>query len=151
GDLDAAALAGLAGEALAAVLAAGALPVLLGAEDALVEQAVLLRLQGAVVDRLGLGDLTVGPVADRLRRGDLDLDLGELPGLFSHARPLTECVKPDVVAHQCRPVSSKMLTGLSSASSTLTSRPKEWSSLTSTLNDSGIVGSSTSFPLTIAS
>src|SRR5690606_20387100 len=38
-DLDAAALAGLAGEALAAVLAAGALPVLLGPEDLLVEEA----------------------------------------------------------------------------------------------------------------
>ena len=50
-DLDAAALADDALEADALVLAAGALPVLGGAEDLLAEQAVLLGLEGAVVDR----------------------------------------------------------------------------------------------------
>src|SRR5690625_5097460 len=49
--------------------------------------------------------------------------------------------------YQCLPVSSKMVTGLSSSSSTFTSRPREWSSLTRTLKDSGMVGSSTSLPL----
>src|SRR5262249_14161625 len=48
----------------AAVLAAGAFPVLFRAEDALAEQAVLLRAVGAVVDGLGLLDLAEGPAAD---------------------------------------------------------------------------------------
>src|SRR5690606_17189828 len=57
----------LADDALVAdplVLAAVALPVPLGTEDALVEQALLLRAEGAIVDRLGLLDLTVGPRPD---------------------------------------------------------------------------------------
>ena len=58
GDLDAAALADDALVTDALVLAAVALPVLGRTEDALAEQAVLLRLERAVVDRLGLGDLT---------------------------------------------------------------------------------------------
>src|SRR5205814_7892383 len=41
------------------VLAAVALPVLGGTEDALVEEAVLLRLERAVVDRFGLRDLAL--------------------------------------------------------------------------------------------
>ena len=55
--LDAAALADDALVADALVLAAVALPVLGRTEDALAEEAVLLRLERAVVDRLGLGDL----------------------------------------------------------------------------------------------
>ena len=58
-DLHAAALTDDALEPHPLVLAAVALPVPRGPEDALAEQAVLLRLQGAVVDRLGLLDLTV--------------------------------------------------------------------------------------------
>src|SRR5262249_13332491 len=52
--------AALADDALAAdslVLAAVALPVLRGTEDALAEETVTLRLERAVVDRLGLGHL----------------------------------------------------------------------------------------------
>ena len=56
-DLDAAAVADHALVLHAAVLAAGALPVLLRAEDALAEQAVLFGAVGAVVDRLRLLDL----------------------------------------------------------------------------------------------
>jgi hypothetical protein len=56
-DLDAAALADDALVADALVLAAVALPVLGRTEDALAEEPVLLGLQRAVVDRLGLGDL----------------------------------------------------------------------------------------------
>ena len=56
-DLDAAALAHDALVTDALVLAAVALPVLGRTEDALAEQAVLLGLERAVVDRLGLGDL----------------------------------------------------------------------------------------------
>ena len=150
GDLDAAALAGLAGVALTAVLAAGALPVLLGTEDLLVEQAVALGLEGAVVDGLGLGDLAVAPAADAVGRRDLDLDLGEVARVAQPGGRLGTGLEPKR-AHQCRPLSSKIPTGLSSTSRTRTSSPSEWSSFTSTLNDSGMVGSSTSSPLTIAS
>src|SRR5262249_49761035 len=54
GDLDATLVADDALVADALVLAAVALPVLRGTEDALVEQPVLLRLERPVVDRLGL-------------------------------------------------------------------------------------------------
>ena len=77
-DLDAAALADDALVADALVLAAVALPVLGRTEDALAEQAVLLGLQRAVVDRLGLGDLARRPVVDLLGRGQADLDRIEL-------------------------------------------------------------------------
>ena len=56
-DLDAAALAHDALEAHALVLAAVALPVLGRTEDLLAEESVLLRLERAVVDGLGLLDL----------------------------------------------------------------------------------------------
>ncbi len=78
GHLDAAALTDDALEADALVLAAVALPVLGGPEDLLAEQAVLLRLERAVVDRLGLLDLAVGPRADRVRRGQGDRELVEV-------------------------------------------------------------------------
>src|SRR5690606_33840987 len=45
----------------ALVLAAGALPVLLRAEDALAEQAISLGAVGPVVDGLGLLDFAEGP------------------------------------------------------------------------------------------
>src|SRR5207253_10574381 len=62
--LHAAALADDALVADALVLAAVALPVLRGAEDALAEETVLLRLERAVVDRLRLGHLTGRPLPD---------------------------------------------------------------------------------------
>ena len=68
GHLDAAALADDALEADALVLAAVALPVPGGTEDLLAEEPVLLRLQGAVVDGLGLLHLTVRPLADVVGR-----------------------------------------------------------------------------------
>src|SRR6516225_8442112 len=55
-DLDAAAVADHALVLHAAILAAGALPVLFGTEDALAEQAVLLGTVGAVVNGLRLLD-----------------------------------------------------------------------------------------------
>src|SRR5207237_6949012 len=64
--LDAAALADDPLVADALVLAAIALPVARRPEDALAEQAVALRLQRAVVDRLRLRDLARRPVADLL-------------------------------------------------------------------------------------
>ena len=75
-DLDATALADDALEADALVLAAVALPVLGRTEDLLAEQAVLLRLERAVVDRLRLLDLAVRPRADLVRGGERDGELG---------------------------------------------------------------------------
>ena len=70
GHFHAAAVADLALIADLLVLAAVALPVLGGAKDALAEQAVPLRLQGAVVDGLRLLDLAIGPIQDLLRGSD---------------------------------------------------------------------------------
>jgi hypothetical protein len=74
-DLDAAAVADHAAIADPLVLAAVALPVLDRTEDALAEEAVPLRLEGAVVDGLGLGDLAPGPP------GAQPLELHALPFL----------------------------------------------------------------------
>ena len=72
--LHAAAVAYFALVADALILAAVALPVLRGPDNALAEQAVALRLQGAVVDGLGLLHFAVAPFADLIRRGKADLD-----------------------------------------------------------------------------
>ena len=69
-DLDAALLADDAAVLHALVLAAVALVVLHRPEDLRAEQAIALRLERAVVDRLGLLDLAVRPLADLLRRGE---------------------------------------------------------------------------------
>src|SRR5664279_655268 len=61
----------------ALVLAAQALVILDRPEDAGAEQAVALRLEGAVVDGLRLLDLAVGPRQNLLRRGDRNPDLIE--------------------------------------------------------------------------
>src|SRR4029078_7359072 len=71
-DLDAALVADDALVPDPLVLAAVALPVLGGTEDALVEQAVLLRLERAVVDGLGLRDLALRPLADLIRARERD-------------------------------------------------------------------------------
>src|SRR5207249_535811 len=77
-DLHAAALADDPLEPDALVLAAVALPVPGRPEDPLVEQAVLLRLEGPVVDGLGLLDLAVGPRADLVAGGESDAKLVEV-------------------------------------------------------------------------
>ena len=74
GDLHAAAVADLALVADLLILAAVTLPVLGGAEDPLAEQAVLLRLQSAVVDGLRALYLAVGPGANLFGGGDPDLN-----------------------------------------------------------------------------
>src|SRR5205085_7506070 len=76
--LDAAALADDSLVADALVLAAVALPVARRPEDALAEQAVALRLERAVVDRLRLRDLTRRPVADLLAGGKPDPNCVEI-------------------------------------------------------------------------
>src|SRR5690606_15756033 len=75
--LDAALLADQALVLHALVLAAQALVILDRAEDARAEQAVPLRLERAVVDRLGLLDLAERPRQDGFRAGDRNLDLVE--------------------------------------------------------------------------
>ena len=76
GDLDAAAIADHALVFHAAILAAGAFPVLFRAEDAFAEQAVLFGPVGAVVDRFGLLHLAEGPAPDVVRACQTDLDRG---------------------------------------------------------------------------
>src|SRR5262249_54460924 len=61
----------------ALVLAAQALVVLDGTKDACTEKTVTLGLEGAIVDRLWLLDLTEGPRADVVRARDRDTDLVE--------------------------------------------------------------------------
>ena len=75
---DAALVADGAGVADSLVLAAIALPVLGRTEDALAEQAAVLRLQRSVVDGLRLGNLAVRPGPDRLRRCQADPDRVEI-------------------------------------------------------------------------
>src|SRR6185369_17869538 len=58
----------------ALVLAAQALPVGDRAKDARAEQAITLRLEGAVVDGFRLGDFTMRPAPDLFRRSHTDLD-----------------------------------------------------------------------------
>ncbi len=77
GHLDAAALADDALEADPLVLTAVALPVPLRTEDLLAEEPVLLRLERAVVDGLGLLDLAVGPLTDVVGGGETDAQLVE--------------------------------------------------------------------------
>src|SRR5688500_3804024 len=77
GHLDAALLADDALVFHALVLAAQALVVLDGPEDARAEQAVALGLEGPVVDGLWLFEFTVGPGQNLLRARDRDLDLIE--------------------------------------------------------------------------
>ena len=81
-DLDAALLADDAAVPHALVLAAVALVVLRRAEDLGAEQAVALRLEGAVVDRLRLADLAVRPRPDLLRRGQRDAQRVEGEGIL---------------------------------------------------------------------
>ena len=78
GHLDAALLADDAAVLQALVLAAQALVVLHRPEDLGAEQAVPLRLEGAVIDGLRLLHLAVRPGADHVRRREPDLDRVEV-------------------------------------------------------------------------
>src|SRR5207247_4085627 len=92
GDLDAALVADDAAVLHPLVLAAEALPVGDRTEDLRAEQTVALRLEGAVVDRLRLGDFAVRPRPDLFRRRQADLDGVEI---VDRLRPgwLKQCVK----------------------------------------------------------
>ena len=106
-DLHAAALADDALESDPLVLAAVALPVPRGTEDALAEQAVLLRLQRPVVDRLRLLDLTVGPCADLVRGGQADPELIEVVHVQHVAVASSACRALHNVQHFLVPAQSK--------------------------------------------
>ena len=80
-DFNAALLADHATVLQALVLAAQAFVVLDRAKDLGAEQAVTLRLEGAVVDGLRLLDFAERPAADLLRRGEADSD-----GIEMHIR-----------------------------------------------------------------
>ena len=56
------------------ILAAVAFPVLLRPENPLAEKAVALRLEGTVIDRFRLLNLTVRPLADLLGRCKSDFN-----------------------------------------------------------------------------
>jgi hypothetical protein len=73
-DFDTALVADDAAVLHALVLTAQAFPVGDRTEDLRAEEAVALRLEGAVVDRLRLGDFAVRPRPDLLRRSERDLD-----------------------------------------------------------------------------
>src|SRR5258705_5699776 len=90
-DLDAALLADHPAVLQALVLSAQALVVLDRPEDLGAEQAVPLRLESAVVDRLGLLYFAVGPRTDFFRRGDPDLDRVELFFLRHLLEQIEQC------------------------------------------------------------
>jgi hypothetical protein len=102
-DLHAALVADHAAVADALELAAVALPVLDRTEDPLAEEPVPLRLEGAVVDGLGLRDLTEAPPTDLVRGGDLHLDEVEVrrPG-FSDAGKVDHVWVPSCMSFERR-------------------------------------------------
>src|SRR6185312_8932397 len=103
-DFDAALLADDALVLHALVLAAQALIVLDRPEDARAEQAVALRLEGTIVDRLRLLDLAEGPGKNLLRAGERNPDgiehlrrrlrIEEIHDLLVHAVLLLGSGKP---------------------------------------------------------
>ena len=89
GHLNAAFVADDALVANALVLAAIALPILRGSEDAFAEQTILLWFEGAIIDRLGLGYLAVRPTLDLLRRSETDSNSIEIVD-FQHDPPISD-------------------------------------------------------------
>ena len=77
GHLNATALTNDAFVADTLVLAAGTFPVAGWSEDALTEQAVAFRLQGAVVNGFRLFDLALGPTADVVGSGKTNAEFVE--------------------------------------------------------------------------
>src|SRR5262245_64363767 len=73
-DLDTAAVANHSLVLHAAVLAAGALPVFLRAEDSLAEQTILFRSIGSIIDRFRLFYFSKGPASNIMRAGQADAD-----------------------------------------------------------------------------
>ena len=168
GDLHPAALTDDPLEPDALVLPAVALPVLRRTEDLLAEETVLFGTQRAVVDRLRLLHLAVGPAADRPGRGQPDLQLVKRVDvecgqekLLSAARRSSSSSDPRSGRLMSMPSSSAVRNTSSSSScisisspvtdNTSTSRHRDCISLMSTLKLSGIPGSGMFSPFTIAS
>src|SRR5581483_2039577 len=150
-------------------------------EDLLAEQTVLLRLERPVVDGLGLLHLAVAPLTDVVRRGQADTQLVEhgdveqdVPSFLCESQmvtaagdlrsPLTQTsstllgskrrdrsMPSSSAARYTSSSVSRISTATPSLESTSTLRHSDWSSLSSTLNDSGMPGSGMFSPLTIAS
>src|SRR5437660_10592991 len=78
GDFDAALVADDAAMLHAFVLAAQALPIGDGTEDARAEQSIALGLEGAVIDSLRLGHFAMGPTANLFRGCQTDADRIEI-------------------------------------------------------------------------
>ena len=88
GDFDSALVADDAAVLHALVLAAEALPVGDGAEDAGAEETVALRFEGAVVDGFRFGNFAMRPAANLLGRGQRDanrIEVGDGAGHFERA------------------------------------------------------------------
>jgi hypothetical protein len=89
----------------ALVLAAEAFPVGYRTEDTGAEQAVALRLEGAVVDGLRLGDFAMRPAPDFLGRCKADLDGIEIGDRVLHfERARTKQGGPPLPAVLTRPL-----------------------------------------------
>ena len=116
GDFNAALIADDAAVLHALVLAAEALPVGDGSEDAGAEEPVALGLEGTVVDGLGLGDLAVRPRANLLGAGELDLDgveVGDGAGQFKGAGAEHSLVSPVAAGGCCSGACLAMTCGAS--------------------------------------
>ena len=129
-DFRAALLADHATMLHALVLAAQALVVLHRTEDGGAEQAVTLRLEGAVVDRLRLLHFAVRPRTDQLRRRQRDLDRVEV----RRRALLVEQIEKSFIAN----ISGDRARDRTLISSRSMSMASERISLTSTLKDSGM-------------
>ncbi len=175
GDFDAALFADDALVLHALVLAAQAFVVLHRSEDAGAEQAVALRLEGAVIDRLRLLDLAMAPAQDLIRAGQRNLDAVEggnflhraedIHQLLIHTSVLSTVIREGIrefafgsfqVPPEARALGCElsMHAGLRYVVGPFTSSTlsdSERISLTSTLKDSGIPASNVSSPRTIAS
>ena len=107
-DLHAATVADDALVFRALVLAAGAFPVALGAEDALAEEAVLFGAVGAVVDGLRLLHFAEGPRTNVVRAGELNANrtvvVNAIVNAFSHDRFLSFISGRLTVRFHLRPV-----------------------------------------------
>ncbi len=77
GNFNSALLASNALVANTAILLAGTLVVLNRTENAFIEEAVLFRTLGAVVDGFGLGDFAVRPLKNALGTGEFETHFGE--------------------------------------------------------------------------
>ena len=149
---DAALVADHAAVLHALVLAAQALPVGDRPEDLRAEQAVAFRLEGAVVDRLGLGHLAKRPLLDLVGRRQADADRVEVgpEGRLAVGEAWSHVHQPSNTG-SAGAASSVSSAGLRLVEISSTSRHNDCSSRMSTLNDSGSPAVKDASPFTIDS